>query len=49
MRPQVAKRQLLLVDGDPRSIRVLDVSLRKAGFSVTTATDAADALQKLEL
>ncbi len=28
---------------------MLDVSLRKAGFSVTTATDAADALQKLEL
>ncbi|NUP14151.1 MAG: response regulator [Polyangiaceae bacterium] len=45
----MAKRQLLLVDGDPRSIRVLDVSLRKAGFSVTTATDAPDALQKLEL
>jgi DNA-binding response OmpR family regulator len=45
----VAKRQLLLVDGDPRSIRVLDVSLRKAGFSVTTANDAQDALQKLEV
>jgi DNA-binding response OmpR family regulator len=44
----VAKRQLLLVDGDPRSIRVLDVSLRKAGFSVTTASEAEDALRKLE-
>ncbi|MFO0556229.1 MAG: DUF4388 domain-containing protein [Polyangiaceae bacterium] len=45
----MAKRQLLLVDGDPRSVRVLDVSLRKAGFSVTTATEAQDALQKIEL
>lgn len=44
----MAKRQLLLVDGDPRSIRVLDVSLRKAGFSVTTASEAEDALRKLE-
>ena len=45
----MAKRQLLLVDGDPQSIRVLEVSLRKAGFSVTTATDAVDALAKIEL
>jgi len=45
----VAKRQLLLVDGDPRSIRVLEVSLRKAGFSVTTAADGPDALAKIEL
>jgi DNA-binding response OmpR family regulator len=45
----VAKQQLLLVDADPRSLRVLEVSLRKAGYSVTTATDGADALTKLEL
>ncbi len=45
----MAKRQLLLVDGDPRSIRVLEVSLRKAGFSVTTALDGTDALAKLEV
>ncbi|MEO7112167.1 MAG: response regulator, partial [Polyangiaceae bacterium] len=45
----MAKRQLLLVDGDPRSIRVLEVSLRKAGFSVTTATDGHDAIAKIEL
>jgi DNA-binding response OmpR family regulator len=38
---------LLLVDADPLSLRVLDVSLRKAGYTVTTATDAADALGKL--
>jgi len=45
----VAKQQLLLVDADPRSLRVLEVSLRKAGYSVTTATDGTDALTKLEL
>jgi len=45
----VAKRQILLVDADPKSVRVLEVSLRKAGFSVTTAADGLDALSKLEL
>lgn len=44
----VAKQQLLLVDADPASVRVLEVSLKKAGFSVTTATDGQDALLKLE-
>jgi DNA-binding response OmpR family regulator len=44
----VAKQQLLLVDADPRSLRVLEVSLRKAGFIVTTASDGVDALTKLE-
>jgi DNA-binding response OmpR family regulator len=44
----VAKKQLLLVDADPRSVRVLEVSLKKAGFSVTTASDGADALSKIE-
>jgi CheY-like chemotaxis protein len=45
----VAKQQLLLVDADPASVRVLEVSLKKAGFSVTTAADGQDALSKLEL
>lgn len=45
---KVAKQQLLLVDADPASVRVLEVSLKKAGFSVTTATDGQDALSKLE-
>jgi len=45
----VAKQQLLLVDADARSLRVLEVSLKKAGFSVTTAQDGADALAKIEL
>src|SRR6185436_13015579 len=45
----VAKQQLLLVDADSLNIRVLEVSLKKAGYSVTTAKDGADALQKIEL
>ena len=45
----VSKQSLLLVDGDTRSLRVLEVSLRKAGFTVTPAGSVADALDKLEL
>ena len=41
------KSRLLLVDGDPKSLRVLDVSLKKAGFDVTTATSGFDALSSL--
>jgi DNA-binding response OmpR family regulator len=43
----VSKQTLLLVDGDARSLRVLEVSLRKAGFSVTTAENVRDAMDKL--
>ena len=45
----MAKKQLLLVDADPRSIRVLEVSLKNGGYSVTTAGDGQDALAKIEL
>ena len=45
----LSKQSLLLVDGDTRSLRVLEVSLRKAGFTVTPASSVADALDKLEL
>ncbi|WP_394821002.1 response regulator [Pendulispora albinea] len=45
----MAKQQLLLVDADPRSTRVLEVSLKKAGYSVTTASDGLDAISKLEV
>ena len=45
----MAKQQLLLVDADPASVRVLEVSLKKAGFTVTTSADGQDALSKLEL
>ncbi|BDG02600.1 response regulator [Anaeromyxobacter oryzae] len=42
----MAKQHLLLVDGDPKSLRVMEVSLKKAGFSVTTAVNGRDALEK---
>jgi len=45
----VAKQNLLLVDADPRSLRVLEVSLRKAGYSVAACSDAAGALEMMEL
>jgi DNA-binding response OmpR family regulator len=45
----VAKLQLLLVDQDPNSRTVLEVSLKKAGYTVTTSDDGLDALQKIEL
>src|SRR5215468_7044238 len=44
----LAKQSLLLVDGDTKSLRVLEVSLKKAGFNVTTAVNGADALAKVE-
>jgi CheY-like chemotaxis protein len=45
----LAKQHLLLVDGDPKSLRVMEVSLKKAGFSVTTAVHGRDALEKCQL
>lgn len=44
----MAKQSLLLVDGDTKNLRVLEVSLKKAGFNVTTAVNGHDALQKVE-
>ncbi len=44
----LAKKKVLLVDGDPRSLRVLEVSLRKAGFNVTSAMEGGAALELLE-
>jgi DNA-binding response OmpR family regulator len=44
----VAKQNLLLVDADLRSLRVLEVSLRKSGYSVATSSDARDALEMME-
>jgi CheY-like chemotaxis protein len=43
-----SKNRLLLVDGDPKSLRVLDVSLKKAGFEVGTATSGREAMTALE-
>ncbi|MBN1959908.1 MAG: response regulator [Deltaproteobacteria bacterium] len=45
----MAKKNLLLVDNDPKSLRVLEVSLRKAGFSVTTAINGRDAIEKVRI
>jgi len=45
----LAKQHLLLVDGEAKSLRVMEVSLKKAGFSVTTAVHGVDALQKVEI
>jgi CheY-like chemotaxis protein/tetratricopeptide (TPR) repeat protein len=44
----VPKPNLLLVDGDARNLRVLEVSLRKAGYVVTSAVNGLDALEKVE-
>ena len=44
----MAKQSLLLVDGDVRSLRVLEVSLKKSGFNVTTAVSGKDALDKVQ-
>jgi CheY-like chemotaxis protein len=40
-------KKLLLVDADPHTLSTLDVSLRKAGYSVTTAIDGVDAAAKI--
>jgi CheY-like chemotaxis protein len=45
----VAKQHLLLVDGDAKSLRVMEVSLKKAGFQVTTAIHGKDALEKVQI
>ena len=42
----MAKQHLLLVDGDARNLRVLEVSLRKAGYSVSTAESGEQALER---
>lgn len=46
-RVSVAKKNLLLVDADPRSLRVLEVSLRKAGYNVASCGDAEEALDMI--
>ncbi|RMG10829.1 MAG: response regulator, partial [Deltaproteobacteria bacterium] len=45
----MAKQHLLLVDSDTKSLRVMEVSLKKAGFSVTTAVNGVDAMEKVEI
>ncbi len=45
----MAKQHLLLVDADAKSLRVMEVSLKKAGFQVTTAIHGKDAFEKVEI
>jgi DNA-binding response OmpR family regulator len=45
----LAKLKLLLVDPDPNSRTVLEVSLKKAGYVVTTSADGIDAISKIEV
>lgn len=41
------KPSILVADADPRSLRILDVALRKAGFAVGTASDGNEALRRV--
>lgn len=43
----MAKQNILIVDADPESVKVLEVSLKKVGYSVTTARDGTAALEVL--
>ncbi len=45
----MAHQQLLLVERDAKTRRLLKVSLEQAGYAVTTVRDGADALAQLEL
>ncbi|MCP4605147.1 MAG: response regulator [Proteobacteria bacterium] len=45
----MAKQNILIVDADPKSQRVLEVSLKKAGYSVTKAVNGADAIEKTRI
>jgi CheY-like chemotaxis protein len=42
-----SKPKLLLVDADPRSVRILEVSLRNAGYELAAAMDGYTALELL--
>ncbi|MCB9552937.1 MAG: DUF4388 domain-containing protein [Myxococcales bacterium] len=44
----MAKRNILLVDDDPRHLRVMEVALRNAGYAVTPAADGQAALASAE-
>jgi CheY-like chemotaxis protein len=48
METSATKSRLLLVDSDPKSLRVLDVSLKNSGFEVITATNAMDGIKALD-
>ncbi|MBN2802326.1 MAG: DUF4388 domain-containing protein, partial [Deltaproteobacteria bacterium] len=45
----MAKQHLLIADSDPKSLRVLEVSLKKSGFSITKAKNGLDAIEKIKI
>ncbi len=45
----MARPHLLLVDADPRTLRVLEVNLKNDGFSVTAVSDGAAALEQAKV
>jgi CheY-like chemotaxis protein len=44
----VQKRNLLLVDADPRALALTEANLKRAGFNVVTAGNGREALEKCE-
>ncbi|MCB9529597.1 MAG: DUF4388 domain-containing protein [Myxococcales bacterium] len=44
----MARRNILLVDDDPRHLRVMEVALRNAGYAVTPGADGLAALARAE-
>ncbi len=44
----MVKHSVLVADADPRSLRILEVALRKAGLTVGTASDGAEALRRIQ-
>lgn len=45
---EAARKNVLVVDSDAQSLRIVDVSLRRAGFEVTHATDGVVAASLIE-
>src|SRR5690242_19781486 len=43
------QNKILVVDGDTRSLQLLEVSLKQIGYRVVTATSGTDALSQLEV
>jgi len=43
----MSSETVLVADGDPRSLRLLELALRRAGFAVESAADGVQAMRKL--
>ncbi|HET6151230.1 MAG TPA: DUF4388 domain-containing protein [Polyangia bacterium] len=44
----LSRKTVLVVDHDPQSLRIVDVSLRRAGFDVRTASDGIAAAESID-